>query len=178
MKDFLKGSFKVLSSYTTGVFLFSFFLIAPLSMENNQYLWLSILSFIMYLFLWSFMFQQIRKLGIYESKPTTEIKSYPFKGLVYGFAGFLPYIIIEIIYFLIYVPNTSLALTTFHGIFRCLFGPLYFLIRGLNYTWYAYLIATVMIPVISMIGYLAGYYDFSMKSKKENKKEDEDFLND
>lgn len=177
MKELIKGSFKVTTSYMASVFLFSFFLIAPLSMENNQYSWMSVLSFIMFMFLCSFMFAKLRKLGVYENKETTLIKATPFKGLLYGIIGFSPFIIIELIHTLIYIPNKSFALTAFHGVVRCLYGPMYFIIRGLNYTWYATIIAMLIVPLISFIGYIIGYYDLSLKERKE-KKDDEDFLDD
>jgi len=177
MKGLIKGSFKVTISYLASIFLFSFFLIGPLSMENNAYTWVSVLSFIMFMFLWSFMVIQLRKLGVYEKKETTLIKAYPFKGLVYGVIGFSPFILIEIIYFIVYSPDKGIAMRFFHAIFRCLFGPMYFIIRGLNYTWYAHLIATITIPLIALVGYFIGYYDISLRELK-NKSKDDSFLDD
>jgi len=176
MKKIISSSLKVTISYLAAVFLFSFFLIAPLSMKDNQYMWLSVLSFVVFMFLWSYMGQQMSKLGTYENKDMVEIKAYPFKGFVYGLIGFSPFLLIEIIYFIVYQPN-SISLRFFHGIVRCLFGPMYFIIRGLHYTWYSYLIASVAVPIIAFVGYIIGYYDISITNIK-NKKENEDFLND
>ncbi len=174
MKQTLKSSGKVAITYLSAVFLFSFFMIGPLSMENNQYLWLTILSFILFLFLWSFMTQQMRKIGFNEKNPAANIPSYALKGFVYGLIGFSPFILIEVLYFLIYQPGT-IAMQSFHVLFRSLFGPMYFLIRGLGYTWYAYLIATISVPIMSLVGYLIGYYDVSVRNLL-TKKNNEDFL--
>ncbi len=176
---FFKGSFKTLTSYSAGVFLFSFFLIAPLSMENNRSTWIAVYSLVFFVFTVIFLYQQMRKIGEYESAHSRE-KTSPFKGLLYGIAGFSPYLLLELLYFLIFPNLNGTAASIVHAIFRCGFGPMYFIIRILGYSWYAYAFSSVIIPVVAFLGFASGFTGKSPVNRKifTGKKELEDFLND
>ncbi|MBN1624561.1 MAG: hypothetical protein JW903_09335 [Clostridia bacterium] len=175
----LKGSFRTLASYSAGVFLFSFFLIAPLSMENNRSTWISVYSLVFFIFTVIFIYQQLRKIGEFESVHS-EKKTTPFKGLIYGFLGFSPFLVLELIYFLVFPILEGTSASILHAIFRCGFGPMYFIIRFLGYTWYAHVLASVIIPIVAFLGYAAGFMGKELKHKKlfSGKKDLEDFLND
>jgi hypothetical protein len=177
MKKLYKGSLNVLGVYLTSVFLFTFFLIAPINMKNT-YLWITIYSIIFFAFLLSFMYKRLRETGYKENRQGEEAEPHPLKGLIYGIMGFLPLMAFEMLYFIIYNPQSdSFWMKIFHIAFRCLFGPLYFIIRGLDYTWFAYIAATMAVPLIAAVSYMAGHYDFALKNVKDKlDSDDEDFL--
>lgn len=179
MKRFIKRSLKTTVSYGAGVFLFTFFLIAPISMENNRHTWIAVYSFIFFVFTCIFLYKQMRKEGEWEKRENPEEKI-PFqKGLLYGFTGFAPFLILEILYFAIYPGmEASLAANFFHAIFRCGFGPLYFMIRLLGYTWYSYLAASLIIPLITFAGFVRGTGGRGIMAVFSSmRKEEDDFLN-
>jgi len=179
MKKFFKRSLKVLASYGAGVFLFTFFLIAPISMENNRNTWIAVYSFVFFLFTCIFLYKQMWKEGELETRENAGAVPGWYKGLIYGFAGFFPFLILEILYFSIYPGLTaSVSANFFHAAFRCGFGPMYFLIRLLNYKWYSYIISSLIFPLIAGAGFYAGIGGKGIKSFiHARRKEEEDFLN-
>lgn len=179
MKIFLKRSLKVMTSYGAGVFLFTFFLIAPISMENNRNTWIAVYSFVFFVFACVFLYKQMWKEGELETRENAGAKPAWFRGLLYGFAGFLPFLILEALYFMIYPGlEASLSANLFHAVFRCAFGPLYFLIRLLNYEWYSYVISSLIFPFIGWAGFYAGAGGTSIRGFiASRRREDEDFLN-
>ncbi|MFO7635781.1 MAG: hypothetical protein R6W96_00555 [Clostridia bacterium] len=178
-EKYRKGLLNVAGVYASSVFLFTFFLIAPISMENT-YLWISIYSVIFFAFLFSFLYRRMREAGSRENHEANRasVRPYPLKGLVYGLLGFLPFLFLELLYFLIHDPSSmEMSMRIFHIAFRCIFGPMYFIIRGLGYTWFAYLAASSVVPLIAMTGYMAGFFNVDIATIKEKKeKETEDFL--
>ncbi|MDX1358603.1 MAG: hypothetical protein R3232_07225 [Clostridia bacterium] len=178
MRKFLKRSLKTTFSYGAGVFLFTFFLIAPISMENNRNTWIAVYSFVFFVFTCIFLYKQMWKEGSLEKRENGGINPPWHKGLLYVLAGFSPFLLLEILYFIIYPGMAGgLGANIFHAVFRCGFGPMYFIIRLLGYKWYAYLISTVIIPVIGFIGFLAGTQGTGIKNIiAERRREEEDFL--
>ena len=178
MRNFVKRSLKTTISYGAGVFLFTFFLIAPISMENNRNTWIAVYSFIFFVFTCIFLYKQMWKVGEIEKRETGDAKPPWYKGILYGFAGFAPFILIEVLYFLIHPGMESLlGANIFHAVFRCGFGPMYFIIRLLGYTWYSYLIASVIMPLFAFAGFLAGTGGTGMRGIiNSRRKEEEDFL--
>ena len=178
MKTLIKRSLKTTISYGAGVFLFSFFLIAPISMENNRNTWIALYSFIFFVFTCIFLYKQMLKEGELETRENDNEKPKWYRGLIYAIVGFSPFLIFEIIYFAIYPGlEASLGANILHAVFRCGFGPMYFMIRLLGYTWYSYLLASVIIPLIAFLGFLSGAGGMGIKSFVSSKrKEEEDFL--
>jgi len=178
MKIFIKRSLKTTISYGAGVFLFTFFLIAPISMENNRNTWIAVYSFVFFVFTCIFLYKQMWKAGEVEKRENGDIRPLWFKGLLYGLIGFAPFLLLEILYFLIYPGmDASLGANIFHAVFRCGFGPLYFIIRLLGYTWYSYLISSVIMPVVAFAGFWAGTGGMGIKGFiNARRKEEEDFL--
>jgi len=176
---FLKGSLRAFASYSAGVFLFTFFLIAPLSMENNRNTWIAVYSLVFFVFTVIFLFKQIRKTGE-EDIRKLEGGAAPLRGAALGFVGFLPYLILELIYFIFYprLGGTSGA-NILHAIFRCGFGPMYFIIRFSGYSWYSYVISSLIIPVVTFLGYVSGIKGKSLSDViLTGKRDEEDFLSD
>jgi hypothetical protein len=178
MKKFLKRSLKTTLAYGAGVFLFTFFLIAPISMENNRNTWIAVYSFVFFVFTCIFLYKQMWKEGSLEKREYGNLTPPWYKGVFYALAGFSPFLLLEILYFLIYpVIDGSFGANVFHVIFRCGFGPMYFIIRLLGYKWYAYLISSVIIPIIAIAGYVAGTMETGIKNIiAERRREEEDFL--
>ena len=178
MKPFIKRSFKTTAAYGAGAFLFTFFVIAPISMENNRNTWIAVYSFIFFVFTVIYLYKQMWKTGDIEKRAAGGGEVAITKGLLYGIAGFSPFILVEVLYFLIYpaVSGTIIG-NVFHGIFRCSFGPMYFIIRLLRYTWYSYLVATLIIPAVAFAGYAAGIMGTGIKDLVGRRRSDEeDFL--
>jgi len=178
MKVFLKRSLKTTFSYGAGVFLFTFFLIAPISMENNRNTWIAVYSFVFFIFTCIFLYKQMWKEGERETRENGNKKPKWHKGLQYAIVGFSPFLVLEIIYFAIY-PGVEATFGTniLHAVFRCGFGPMYFMIRLLGYTWYSYLLASIIIPFIAFWGFLLGIGGTGIKSFiSAKRKEEEDFL--
>ena len=178
MKTFIKRSLKTTISYGAGVFLFTFFLIAPISMENNRNTWIAVYSFVFFIFTCIFLYKQMWKVGEIETRECDGGKPEWFRGLLYGLAGFAPFLVLEILYFSIY-PNipVSVGANIFHAVFRCGFGPMYFIIRFLGYKWYAFVISSVIMPLIAFAGFFFGSGGKGLSSYiNERRKEEEDFL--
>lgn len=175
---FLKRSLKVFTSCGAGVFLFTFFLIAPISMENNRNTWIAVYSFVFFVFTCVFLYKQMWKEGELETRENQGEKPRWYKGLIYGFMGFLPFLIFETLYFLIYPGlSASLSANIFHAAFRCVFGQMYFLIRLLDYRWYAFIISSLIFPLIAWAGFYSGVGGTGLKSFIEKRhKDEEDFL--
>ena len=133
----LKAGTRALASYSAGVFLFTFFLIAPLSMENNRNTWIAVYSLVFFVFTVIFVYKQMWKSGDLEAR-LGEKGSSPWRGLLYGIIGFSPFLFIELVYFVIYPSLSGTGASIMHAVFRCAFGPMYFIIRFLGYTWYSY----------------------------------------
>ncbi|MFO7611111.1 MAG: hypothetical protein R6W99_01300 [Clostridia bacterium] len=178
MKLFLKRSLKTAVSYGTGMLLFTFFLIAPISMESNRNTWIAVYSFVFFVFTAVYLYKQMWKAGEKSMREGTDPAVKPWMGLAYGFAGFLPFLLMELLYFIIY-PGIAGGLegNIVHAIFRCAFGPMYFIIRMLGYTWYAYLISSLVVPLIAFAGFAVGTKGTGLKEMIGSIRRDrEDFL--
>lgn len=162
MNNYLKGGLKILGSYVITLLIFVVFLYAFLSIARDKFsYWLPIYSFVFFLLLFAIIYSDMRKLALKEKRPQYNLNPYPLKGLVYGFIGFLPVIILELIYPLIALDNNVLIRIK-ELILKTLMGPLYFIIKLGGGTTIAYIIASLIIPAISMLAYMAGYYGFEL----------------
>ena len=146
-------------------------------MENNRHTWIAVYSFVFFVFTCIFLYKQMKKEGELKTRENNKKPKW-YMGLIYGFVGFAPLLVFEIVYFAIYPGmEVSLAANIFHAVFRCGFGPMYFMIRLLGYTWYSYLLASVIIPLIAFLGFLSGIGGVGIKSFiLAKRKEEEDFL--
>ena len=178
MRTFIKRSLKTAISYGAGVFLFTFFVIAPISMETNRSTWIAVYSLIFFIFTMIYLYKQMWKAGDSEKREAFGQPVSPLKGLLYGFAGFSPFLLLEILYFIIYpVVTGTLAGNIFHAVFRCAFGPVFFIIKYLGYTWYSYLLASVVVPLMAFAGFSAGLKGTGIKDVITiRRKDEEDFL--
>jgi hypothetical protein len=172
MKTLIKDSVKVLTSYLLAFLVFSIFLIVVISMTRTTeslYFWLPIYSFVNFLILFLAIYSDIKRLATIEKRPQYDLKPYPLKGLVIGIIGFLPVVLIEVIYPLIHIEDLVFKRIA-HAALNTVMGPLYFIIRLGGGTTMSYVLASMVVPVLSMLSYMAGYYNIDMGKLFRRKK--------
>ena len=175
MKIFIKHTLKILFAYSTAAAVFTFFVIAPLSMANNMTLWLMAYSFVMFLFMFFIVSKTAFSIGKYE-RYDNDSYAFAAKGFLYGLASMIPYLVLGLIHLLIFDNSLELGLRIFHYVYRCALGPMYFMINTLDYTWYAFLAAYAVVPIISGLWYLMGLKGIDKLHITKRIKDDEDFL--
>lgn len=170
MKNIIKGSLKVFANYLISLiifvlFLYTFFLIV----KENYSKWLPLYSGINFILMASIMYNDLKKLAKKEKRPQYALNPHPLKGLLLGVIGFLPVVIFEIVYIFLNFDNeiknriAELALKT-------ILGPVYIFVRLIGGTTVGYILASLTVPVVAMLGYMAGYYGFELRDKKLKKK--------
>lgn len=170
MKDYIKSSAKILYNYAMVLIVFVIFIYVFMSLtkENFNNL-LPVYSILLFLFAFLIIYSDMKNLAIKEKKPQYDLKPYPFKGLVYGMIGIIPIAFPVAVAALIHFKDDTverikhLAINTF-------LGPMYFMIRWLNEAPIGYIAAILLLPLIAMLGYLAGYYGIDMTNKLKKKK--------
>jgi len=176
VRDHIKGGLKILFDYTVSMLVFGVFFITFVGiLKDNYYAWLPVYSFVMFLLVYALVYSDVKRIAIKEKKPQYNLKPYPLKGLVLGIIGFLPYILIELLTVIITFQDEFLN-NLEHKLLNGFLGPLYFIIRLGKSTTQAYVIASLVVPFIAMIAYLAGYYGFEAGKlfKKFSKKQPQD----
>lgn len=158
MGHYVKGALKVLGDYGIVLLMFLFF-------SYPFFKHLRIYSFVIFLILAMLVYADMNRLAVKEKRPQYDLKPYPVKGLVYGLLGYLPVLVLILVYPLINVESTAINVANLkHLLLNALMGPLFFLIKLGNETMQAYIIAWFVVPVLAMLGYLAGYYGFELGS--------------
>jgi hypothetical protein len=172
MGNYIRNGARILYNYVLSLILFVVFVYIFITIAGNNFgNLLPLYSFIIFLFTFFIIYSETRRLALKEKKPQNGLNPYPVKGLVYGAIGFLPIAVLEVVSVFITFGSEfgnnlkNIALNT-------IMGPLFFIIKPLGEKPLGYAAASLIIPVVSMLGYMAGYYGFSvMKSlKKEDKK--------
>jgi hypothetical protein len=172
IKNICTSSLKVLMDYFIALILFVVFLMIPVGLaKENFYRWLSIYSFVIFILMFMLIYSDMKKIAQKEKRPQYNIKHYPFKGLIIGLVAIIPLALVEIIYPFILFDNAVFNRIK-HVILNVLLGPVYSFIKIGNSSVTAYICATAIVPLIAMLGYLAGYYSFeaSILLKKFSKK--------
>ncbi|MFA6308748.1 MAG: hypothetical protein WC677_03255 [Clostridia bacterium] len=162
MKNYINGALKVLIGYAKVVGVYIIFFAAIFKSFQEKNIIFAIYSAIMLVILVLIIYSDNKRLAIKEKKSHSTVPCYPLKGLVLGFIGFSPVILLELIYPFITLNNQGLndikqlVLNTF-------MAPLYPIYKSLNEMPVGYFLASLVVPAIAMIGYLAGYYGFRVK---------------
>jgi hypothetical protein len=174
VKNIYTSSLKVLVDYSIALILFIVFLMIPIGLAKEHfYRWLPIYAFVIFLLMFILIFSDMKKIAQKEKRPQYNIKAFPFKGLIIGFFGVLPIAIIEMLYPFILFDSAVLSRLK-HVILNVLLGPVYSFISIGKGSLTGYICATAIVPVIAMLGYLAGFYSFDANiflkkfSKKTN----------
>ena len=160
MSNHLKGSLKVLVDYSLSVLLFTLFIAMFYGVTQKRFAdLLPVYSFIIFLMLLGIVYGDIKKLGEKEKRPYNKLNPYPLKGLVLGILGFLPFMLLEVVGFLLTL-DTDFLNRIKHLTLNTLMSPLYWIVRLCGGSALAYAAASAAVPVIAMLGYVAGYYGF------------------
>ena len=171
MKNYIRNSLKVLLGYCISLLVFVVFIYVFLSLaKDHTSQLLPFYSLLLFLMAFAVVYSDMKRLAEKEKKPQYDLHPYPLKGLIYGLIGFLPIALLEIIsVFLVF--GDQFADRIKHLAVNTLMGPLYFIIRAGGETPTGYIIATLVMPIVAMLGYLAGHYGFTLSSyfKKADK---------
>lgn len=160
-KKFIKTSMEILTAYLSILLIFILFLYVFISFTKDAYSkWIPLYSFIHFLLLYILIYPGMKKTAQKEKKYQNETPKYPLKGLVYGFMGFLPFIIISLLY-VFYVLAFG-YLRPLEVAYKTLIGPVYWVVRLFGLTIPAYVISLLVVPIIAGAGYVFGYYDIDV----------------
>jgi hypothetical protein len=176
MKRFIKTAAKVLYDYIVVLILYLIVIYTFIAITKDRFIELIPyygLVFLVFVFL--LIYLDMNKIAVKERKPQYGYKAYPFKGFVYGLVGVIPLAVIVVIASLIQFQNTFLNNLRHIGI-NVLLGPMYIIIRWLKEEPVGYASALMVLPVISMLGYLSGYLGIGKKQKIKNDTAEEKFV--
>lgn len=162
MSKYVKGALKILANYCICLIIFGVFLSAILGLaKDNLGPWLAVYSFAVFLLMFSIIYTDMKQLAVKEKRPQYNLKPYPIKGLVLGTLGFLPFILMQFIYpFINFNQQTADRLKEL--VLKTMLAPMYFILRLGGNSIAAYIIASLAVPIIAMLGYMAGYYGFEL----------------
>ncbi len=169
MKYFIKKSLKLLIDYLIALVIFGVFLYPVISLAGEKFsFWLPVYSFIIFLILTLIVYSDFKTLALTEKKPQYNLNPYPYKGLLMGITGFIPIFLISIVYLLLSFNDDTVERLK-EIVYKAFLGPVYFIIRWGGETSLSYIGALLALPLIAMLGYMAGYYNFKLKKDKKEK---------
>jgi len=170
MKNYIKNGMKILFNYTIALVLFAIFIYVFMSLAKDNFNeWLPLYSILLFLITFLMIYTDMKSLAVKEKKPQYDLHPYPLKGLVYGMIGTIPIAVIVAVASLIRLENEVIEHVK-HVAINTFLGPLYFLIRWLNEAPIGYITAILLLPLIALMGYLAGYYGINIMDKIKKKK--------
>lgn len=171
MKNYIKNGAKILYSYAIALIVFVIFVYPFMAFTKDNFnVWLPLYCFLMFLFLFFIIYVDMKGLAIKEKRPQYELNPYPLKGLVYGMIGIIPIALPVAVASLIHLENSTVDHIK-HVAINTFLGPMYFIIRWLNEAPVGYAAAILLLPLIAMLGYLAGFYGINIMSRLRIKKE-------
>jgi hypothetical protein len=170
MKNYLKTGGRVLFDYAMSLVVFVIFVYVFMSVTKDNFgKWLPLYCALIFLFLFYILYNEMKTLGIKEKKPQYELNPYPLKGLVYGAIGMVPVALIAGILALLNFEDKYVD-RIIHLAINTLLGPMYFVIRWFHEAVVGYAAAILLVPVLTMLGYLAGYHGIQITEKLKKKK--------
>jgi hypothetical protein len=135
-------------------------IISSIAGESVRYV-LPYYSFVISVILVLLVYPYMKELAIKEIRPYKDSKPHPLKGLLYGVGAFLPIIIIELVYpFVVFEGQALMEIKPI--ILNVLMCPLYWIVELLGRSVAAYAVASAVVPVTAMLGYLGGYYGIDL----------------
>ncbi|NSW91945.1 MAG: hypothetical protein HPY74_14975 [Firmicutes bacterium] len=162
-KNHIKDSLKVLGNYAAALLIYVILLYTFIAITGDNFTkWLPLYSFIIFLLMSLMLYTDLWRLAAKEKRPQYNLNPYPLKGLILGLIGSLPLIIIKIIEHFITFEDEVLNRLKVSIVDGVLLGPLYFSISLLGKTAAAYIIALLIVPLLSMLGYMLGYYGIQL----------------
>ncbi len=148
---------------------FVFFLPYITIFGDNANDWLWLLSLILFLFLGRMLFKDYKSMGRKAPNKEKRLTISAFKGFALGLVGITPLILAGLTYFIVNIETPIVKEIVDYGYRKFLFGPVYFIADLFGEGVAAYAAAILAIPVTTMIGYLLGYYNISLKNLKKYK---------
>ncbi|MGE5613858.1 MAG: hypothetical protein ACM3XR_05580 [Bacillota bacterium] len=171
MKQYIKCGVKILYSYIISLIVFVIFLYPFMGLTGEKlYVWLPLYSFLMFLLASFIIYVEMKDQGIKEKKPQNNMNPYPLKGAVYGLIGIVPLLLVFAVALAIPVADQTMN-NIRHIAVNAFLGPLYFFFKLFNESLLGYVASIMLLPVISTLGYLTGYFGFNLKSSIFKKKE-------
>jgi len=178
MKQYIKAGGKILYDYAMALIVFVVFMYPFLAFTKDKfYTWLPLYSIIIFLFAFYIIYGEMKVLAIKEKRPQYDLHPYPMKGLLYGIFAIIPIATISGTLSLLRL-ESGIADRIRHVAINTLLGPVYFIIRWMKESFVGYVIAILVIPVLAMLGYLAGYYEIDIYRsvfKKKNTVQEKKF---
>jgi NhaP-type Na+/H+ or K+/H+ antiporter len=160
----VKRSLKVTWDYLAALMIFAIFSSIALSIfKDDLEKGIFIFSILIFLIMFLMIYTSMSDIAFREKRPQYNINPPPYKGFLYGIIGTLPLFIIQLFYYAISVPEELLTLK--RRILQAFTGPLYWLAQMISLDVWAYHLVLLVIPVISGLGYLAGYHEFYILRK-------------
>ncbi len=170
MKMLIKNGMKILADYSMALIVFLIFLYPFFGLtKDNVYVWLPLYSAVFFIFAFAVIYADMKDLAKKEKRPQYELKPYPLKGAVYGLVGMAPVAVLVLVGALLHFSSFT-ADRIRHLIVNIILGPLYFVYRPLNESLTGYIISMLLLPLIAMLGYLAGFYGIEIFGKVFRKK--------
>lgn len=167
MDSFFKNALKVFSDYCITLLIFVIFIYPVLSFAKANYLtWVAVYSFVIFLLLYKLLFADLKTIAIKQKRPQYNLHPHPLNGLLFGLAGFIPVVILEIVYLFLHF-NVDTYNRIAHIALNIILGPEYWFVKVLGSSAAAYIAATLLVPVICMLGYLAGFYNWNLSLFKK-----------
>ncbi len=162
----IKRALKVTTSYLLTLIVFAVFSVIVLSFgENTIATAMTVFSFLLFLLLFYTAYVDMRVIAFKEKRPQYNINPSPFKGLLYGFIGSLPVLIIQILTLVIKIPGLPPEALLMRRILQAVSGPLYWFARLIGNAPVSYMLSLLLVVLIAGLGYYAGYYDFYLVAR-------------
>jgi amino acid transporter len=160
----IKRGLKVTGDYLTALLVFGIFSSISLSIfKDNLEKGIFIFSIVIFLFLLSMLYSGMSDVAFREKRPQYNINPPPYKGFLYGIVGTIPLFIIQLLYYIISVPEDLLLIK--RRVLQAFTGPLYWLASLISQEVWAYHLVLLIIPIITGLGYLAGHHEFYISKK-------------
>lgn len=143
MKNYISGSLKVLIDYAIMLLLFFVFLLVGI---NH----LAIYSSVILIFGLFILYSDFNTLALKERKPAYNIVNYPLKGLLMGFLGFSPIILIVVVLNILdFGSETGNQIKG--ALLKVITGPIFGFLSS-------NLLLLLIVPAIVTLAYMTGYY--------------------
>ncbi len=161
----IKRGLRITGDYLVTLFIFGIFssIIFSIFKEDNVVTGITIFSFVVFFIMASMIYTNMGDTAFREKRPQYDINPSPYKGFIYGLIGIAPLFLIQLVYYLVNVPEELLMLK--RRILQSFTAPLYWFASIISHDEWAYHVALLLIPIVAGLGYLAGYHEFYIFKK-------------
>jgi len=160
----IRRGLKITGDYFAVLLIFGIFSSIALSIfKDDLEKGIFVFSILLFLIMFSMIYTSMMDIAIREKRPQYNINPSPYKGFLYGIIGTLPLFLIQMIYYVVVLPEEFDILKK--RVLQAFTGPLYWLAKFISQEAWAYHLVLLVIPVIAGLGYLAGYHGFYILKK-------------